>query len=189
MIQSRRFLCLFVLLVFLNGCASLSVEKMVPEPGKMKLITKNNTIKIGSITANDEDGMKRMEKFLLFGGNIKLESEILKKALAASIKNSQLFKRVVLSGTADYEINANIDLQGQRALYSGKVESLIKINYELVKYISNEIVWKKDFKTTGNCTIEEVYPAVERTNTAVERAVNKNLLKCIYGISNHLNHI
>lgn len=184
-----RFLALPIFLVSLYGCASLSPEKMVPEHSKMNFKTNNYTLKIGAITANYEEGIERMEDFLLFGDNIKIDGETLKKAITAMMEKSLLFKNVVLVGSADYELNANIDLQGQRALYSGKIESLIRISYDLIKISSNEIVWKDDFNTTGGCTIQEAYPAVTRTNTAVERAVKKNLLKCIKAISNHLNDI
>lgn len=188
MSKTRTFVALSILSIFLFGCASLSVEKMVPDNNKMNFKKHDKTIKIGVVTVNNEEGIERMDDFLLFGDNIKLDNQILKEAITAMIEQSQLFKTVVLEGTADYEINANIDLQGQRALYSGTIESLIKISYELVDVGFNESVWKNGFKTTGSCTIQEAYPAVTRTNTAVERAVKKNLLKCINEISKQMNH-
>ncbi len=179
------FLAVFLFL-FINGCASLSVDKMIPEHCKMNFETNGYTIKIGAITANNPEDMDMMSDYLLFGDNIKLDSETFKKAITAMMERSQLFKNVVLAGAADYELNANIELQGQRVLYSMKIESLMKIHYELVKVISNEILWQEDINTTGSCTIKEVYAAVPRANTAVERAVKKNLMKCIEEISKYL---
>ena len=178
--------CLFFLL---NGCGSLSVDRMIPEHQKMNFKTNGYTIIIGAITARSPENMDRMSDHLLFGDNIKLDSETLKKAITVMMEQSQLFKNVVMVGKADYELNANIALQGQRVLYSMTTESLIKISYKLVKVDSNEIIWQEDINTTGSCTIKEAYPAVTRANTAVERAVKKNLLQCIKGISKHLNQI
>ncbi len=187
--KQRVLIILAIVFTFLllSSCASLSVEKMIPEHSNMNFRKNEYIIKIGEITANNPEDMEAMSDFLLFGDNIKLDSKTFKNAITTMLKQSQLFKNVVMKGVADYELKANIELQGQRALYSMTIESLIKVNYELLKVGSNEIVWRDAINTTGRCTVKEEYPAVTRTNTAVERAVKKNLLKCITEISTYLN--
>ncbi len=169
------FLLVVIALLMLSSCSSLSEDRMMPDFGVMQYKSSQKVLKVKVLEGVFHDGDAGFQQK-------DLDAEMLEKSLLMATDGSGIFKDVVLSEQSDYELTGKKEKQKWRGQPDGTIRVLLSINYALMDSKTNEPLWQEVVHTLGMCTIKEYYNGYSRSNTALERALKKNLEKFIMAI-------
>ena len=160
------------------GCTP-SIRRMMPNMDKAKLSHNNKSIKI-----LEASGQKIKNAGHIFDVQLtNLNSKKLTKLIRVSFEKSGMFKKVVLDGSADYALTANIKYQAQRSDTYAAVESLIRIQYEIYQVNTNQVIWQDEIVSKNTVKFFQKLNGKSRAVKSLEGAVKKNMTELINKVS------
>jgi hypothetical protein len=104
------------------------------------------------------------------------------QALQDSIMQSGLFRRVMGTGVAAYELQAFIVGLNQ-PMFGASMTVSMEVNYSLARTNPKEVVWQKAITSTYTAPFSEAFVGATRLRKANEGAARKNIEQAIAEIS------
>lgn len=147
----------FIPLVFLIGCMSLSIdeEKMIPDAFT---IAAKHPFSV-SIKAT---GIQEQ----INGGEVNISNESLYHALSESITRSQVFSRVE-RGKADYVLTVTIMMFDLKPGPPIDFNVNIEAGWKLTRSDTGEVIWQSPVRSSYTATIRKAVEGVMRDNIRV----------------------
>lgn len=172
MTRMSKFLLVTLGALILSGCASLDVNRMVPEISSAPANRFDKTIAVRKVTGAQEE---------TFGGPAMVSDEQFKQALVQALDQSGLFRGVITEGSADLEISAEFVAQGQGAGLN--FMSALVVEYLIVDSASQDEVWSDAYNSRHEVKVSEALSGAKRTVWAAEGSVRKNIAQLLEGLT------
>jgi hypothetical protein len=173
-----------MIIVVTGGCATypaVKVENMIPSISPAQVQVSNRTLKVRNVTGGAKLPTTR-GAYLDIYHEVKIDNANFQEALLKSVKNSELFKDVITSGNADYELVAEIAAQENTLVGVVTYNTHILINYSLIEGGTNKELWSEHIfsQHTEGGTFSKVPQSLRKMNEIV---VKENLSQFIIKLS------
>jgi len=165
----RWRLCIALIGTTLAGCAGLSVDRMLPTDPPAATPRVDRTLRVASVTGGRSPD---------FGGPAVVSSEMMREALLAALRRSNLFRGVDAERPGDYDLHAQIHDQTQNADSLDYVATL-GVRYRLVDTRSGAEVWRRDLNSRYLVAVSSALSGATRTVTAREQSLRDNLTRLV----------
>lgn len=169
---ARCFLFLLVALTT-SACATAPVvTNMVPPLKDLILKGSDKTVKVAAVTGGEKTNPMGMSA---------IENDGFQEALIKTLESARMFKAVLTSPGADYELHAEIISQD---LHPGlTITAILFVRYTLIETRSSSEAWADNVLSHYDAQLEEAFSGPERSVRANEGAVRDNLIRLVRKLS------
>ena len=155
-------LCAVVALIW--GCATPAThEGMIP--AKVESVKKHPQTVSVTVTGGKETDA---------AGTPQISDAAFRDALVSSIRNSQVFSRVVEGKGGDYLLTVTL-FSMQQPLFGFSLTVTMEAGWTLQRSSGGAPVWQESIKSTHTATTSDAFAAVTRLRLATEGAAKKNI--------------
>ena len=155
---------LCAVVVMIGGCASATThEGMVTT--KVETVNKHPQSVSVAVTGGKETEAT---------GTPQISDATFKEALVSSIKNSQVFSRVIDGKGGDYLLTVTL-FNMQQPLFGASLTVTLEAGWTLTRASGGKPVWQESIKSAHTATFSDAAVAATRLRLATEGAAKKNI--------------
>jgi hypothetical protein len=166
------FAVLCAVAALIGGCATPAThEGMIP--AKFETAKKHPQTVSVTVTGGKETDA---------GGTPQISDAAFRDALVGSIKNSQVFSRVIEGKGGDYLLTVTL-FSMQQPLFGFSMTATIEAGWTLQRASGGAPVWQESIKSAHTATTSDAFAGVTRLRLATEGAAKKNIEQGLAKIS------
>ena len=162
-------LCLFITLaLLLAGCATPVKESALTPSDIAAYSTTGKSIVVAPVVVRPQP-----KPGFLMDEPPRLDGKTFRQAIVDTLKKTNLFSSIQVSGEADYTLAA--DIIGQRQLGTLSNIELLLVRYTLFDVANRREVWTANILSHFELSAEQVFMGMERSTQVLEGASRANM--------------